>query len=53
MLLTKKVIILAKYLDFINIFSKKFTIVLIKYLSINKDIINIKVDKKTTLKANL
>ena len=42
----KKVIVIAKYLDFANIFLKKLAAKLPKYLNINKYAINIKIDKQ-------
>lgn len=46
-LLAKKVIILAKYLDNINIFSKKLVAKLLKYLNNNKYIIDLKLAKQS------
>ena len=46
LLLTKKVIIQTKYSIFINTFYKKLSIGLLKYLSINKCIINLEIIKQ-------
>lgn len=45
MLVAEKVIILAKYLNYANIFSKKLAAELINCFNINKYIINLKSDK--------
>ena len=37
--------ILAKYIDFIDVFSKRLVIKLLKYLNINKYIINLTKDE--------
>ena len=44
MIAYQKVIILAKHLDYIDIFLERLAINLLKYLSINKDTINLKND---------
>ena len=46
----KKVTILAKYIDFVNVFSKKLAIKLSKYLYINKYAINPEKDKQLIYK---
>lgn len=50
MLLDKKIIMPAKYLNFINILSKKLAIELPKYFNINKHLINLKFDKLLSYK---
>lgn len=45
LLVVKKVTILAKYLDYLDIFSKKLAIELLKYFDINKQLIEPKSDK--------
>ena len=42
----EKVIILAKYLGFVNVFLKNLTVELSKHSSINKYTINLKLNKK-------
>ena len=46
LVLTKKIIVLAEYLNFVNIVLKKIAIKLPKYLSINKYIIKLEKDKQ-------
>lgn len=46
LLLTEKVTVLVKYLDFANIFSKKLVVELIKYSDINKYLINLELGKQ-------
>lgn len=46
LLFIKKFLILNKYFDFVNIFLKKSTTKLLKYLKINKYTINLKRNKK-------
>lgn len=46
LLVAKKVTILTKYLDFLDIFSKKSTVELFKYFDINKHLINSKLNKQ-------
>ena len=46
LLLIKKVTILVIYLNFINIFSKKLAIKLLKYSSINNYIIKVKIGQQ-------
>lgn len=46
LLLTKKVSILEKYIDFSDIFFKKSAAVLFSYLEINKHIIDLEPDKQ-------
>lgn len=43
----KKIIIIAKYLDFINCFLKDLIVELLYHLAINKYIIKLKVDKQS------
>lgn len=50
LLLVKKVIILKEYTKFINIFFKKFAVILLDYLNINKYIKNIKLNKQPLYK---
>lgn len=45
LLITKKVIILTKYLDYTNVFSEESTIELSKYYHINKYLIDLELDK--------
>lgn len=45
LLLTKEINISKKYIDFLDIFSKKSVTIILKYLDINKHIINLKTDK--------
>lgn len=47
MILAKKVTILAKYLDFANIFLKKLDIKLFKYFAIIKHLLNPNLKKKS------
>lgn len=44
-LLAKKVIVLAEYLNFIDVFSKKVAVELFESFVINKHLINLKLDK--------
>lgn len=44
--MTKKIIILAKYLNFIDIFSKKLALKLLKISNINKYVIYLEPDKQ-------
>lgn len=44
--MAKKTIILAEYLDYIDIFSKKLFLKLFKYIDINKHAINQESDKQ-------
>ena len=50
MLITKKITILTKYLDFIDIFFKKLIIKLFEYLNINEYAIKLKVGKQVFYK---
>lgn len=45
LLLVKKVIILTKYSDFINVFSKKSPVKFPKHIVINKHLINLELSK--------
>lgn len=42
LLLVEKIFILAKYLDFINVFSKKVIKIFFKYFEVNNHIIELK-----------
>lgn len=46
LLVTKKVSILVKYLDFVNLFLKKLVAKLFKYSEINKYSINLELDQQ-------
>lgn len=46
MLLAKKISVPQKYIDFLNVFSKKSAEVLFNYLDINIHAINLEADKK-------
>lgn len=46
LLITKKVVIFAKYLDYINVFLKKSAIELFKHFNINKYTINLELSKQ-------
>lgn len=50
LLIVKKLIILAKYLDFTNVFLKESTIKFFKWSNINKYIVNLKPDKLSSYK---
>lgn len=50
LLLVEKVIVSKKYLDFIEIFSKKFVAILFKYFDIIKYIIDLELDQQTLFK---
>ena len=50
LLFIEKVIILAKYLDFVNNFLKKIVINLLKYSDINKYVINLEIDMQLLYK---
>lgn len=45
LLIVKKIIVQAKYFDFINIFPKKYGAKLSKHFTINKDLFDLKIDK--------
>lgn len=53
LIIIKKITILTKYLNFINIFSKKIVMKPFKHFNINKHLMDLKPDKKTTLQINL
>lgn len=50
LLLVEKVIVSKKYLDFIEIFSKKLVAILFKYFDIIKYIIDLELDQQTLFK---
>lgn len=50
LLLAKKVSIHKKYIDFLNIFSKKSAAILLNYLDINKYAIDLELDKQPSYK---
>lgn len=46
MLITKKIVILAEYLDYTNVFLKDLVIELFKYSDINKHVIDLELGKQ-------
>lgn len=46
LLVVEKVVILAKYSNFLNVFSKKFVLKLLVRFDINKHVIDLKFDKQ-------